>query len=1069
MKYNSHKAIMRFKAFRRALLLSAAGAAFALCAEPGRVDFDREIRPILSDKCFACHGPDEKARMANLRLDIKDGGIFADRGQYKIVVPGDSANSRLSARISSDKPAFRMPPVSSGLSLTPEQIGSIQKWIDQGAKWEIHWSYTAPKRPDPPTVSNPGWVRNPIDAFVLARLDKEGLKPSREADKLTLIRRVTFDLTGLPPTPSEVDAFLADESPTAYDKVVDRLLHSPRYGERMAMQWLDLARYSDTHGYHIDSQREMWHWRDWVIDAFNKNMPFDQFTIEQLAGDLLPNPTVSQLIATGFNRNHVINFEGGAIPAEYQNEYVVDRLEATAATWMGTTLGCARCHDHKYDPLKQKEFYRFYAFFNNVWENGLDGQHGNAQPFLQLPSEDQRIKRDQLKNDIAVLDEKLERESVKKQQRDWEKVKLTTISTASHEGLAEHYEFDGNLSDASGHYRYARVLKGDLTYDIGNVGKAAEFDGDTWVTLGDAQAFEPGKKFSVSFWIDPDGHQPMAVLENLSDPKQRKGFEVYLDDFVLTGIQHWSPKVTVRLSNSYPDNALEIRSIGRLDPGRWVHVAINYDGSGKASGLKLLLNGKADSAETLKDSLKGPLQSSKPLEIGNKAFGRAFTGSLDDLRIYNRELKLAELEPLVMTEPVRATLMIPEDHRSKDQKERLRRYYLTYEAPQDLRDAYLHRDDLRKQAADLKAVIPTTMVMAERPFPRATFILARGDYRNKGEKVTPGVPAVLPPLPKGAPPNRLSLAKWLVSPENPLTARVVVNRYWQMYFGFGIVKTVEDFGSQGEAPVNQDLLDWLATEFQRNHWDIREMQRLIVTSASYRQDSRVTPELEERDPENRLIARGPRFRLPAEMIRDNALAVSGLLKERVGGPSVKPYQPAGIWEDVAFGDGFSAQSYTQDHGDDIYRRSMYIFWKRTAGPPEMLTFDAPNREKCTARRLLTNTPLQALVLLNDPTFVEASRALAQRMITDGGDTPGKRIDYGFRIATARTPNDKERGILEHLEQQEATVYQAHPDQAAKLLHVGESKVPANLNPTELAAWTTVASTILNLDETITKE
>jgi hypothetical protein len=1049
-------------------ILSAAGTAL-IQGQNARIDFDRQVRPIFSDNCFACHGPDEEKRMAKLRLDVKDGGAFSKRKDYQIIVPGDSAHSRLFQRVSSDKKGFIMPPPYSNHTLTKAQIETIQKWIDQGAKWDMHWSYTVPKASPVPKVSNPAWVRNPIDAFVMAKLDEEKLKPSVEADKTTLIRRVTFDLTGLPPTPEEVSAFLADKSPKAYEKVVDRLLHSPRYGERMAMHWLDLARYSDTHGYHIDSAREMWHWRDWVINAFNTNMPFDQFTIDQLAGDLLPNPTTAQLIATGFNRNHMINFEGGAIPAEYQNEYVVDRVDTTAATWLGSTIGCARCHDHKYDPFKQKDFYRFYAFFNNVWENGLDGQRGNARPYLMLPTPEQKTELDSLKKKLDDLAEKVDRKSVDDAQTQWESTRLETLKPVAHAGLAAHYEFDGSLSDSSGHYRYARMVRGDLTYDAGIVGQDAEFDGDTRVALGDRADFNPNKKFSIAFWIRTSGHEPMIVFENLADAKQRQGLEVYVDDFELAGIQFWKPRLYVRLSQNWPESALEVRSSERLDPSKWCHVTLNYDGSKKASGVHFIFDGKNAPAEVLKDSLQGTIVTEEPLEIGDKTFGRAFKGRLDDLRIYSRELTLPEVEPLITNVPLRATLLIPEDHRKDSQKEWLRDYYLTNEAAPDLRDAYLLQQKLREEEKDLKKEVSTTMVMAERPFPRATYVLGRGDYRNKGEKVTPGVPGVLPPLPKGAPPNRLSLAKWLVSPENPLTARVVVNRYWQMYFGYGIVKTVEDFGSQGEAPVNQDLLDWLAVKFMQSGWDVRAMQRLIVTSSTYRQDSRVTPELLERDPENRLLARGPRFRLPAEMIRDNALAVSGLLKEHLGGPSVKPYQPKGLWEDVAFGDGFSAQSYSPDHGDKLYRRSMYIYWKRTSGPPEMLTFDAPNREKCTARRLLTNTPLQALVLLNDPAFIEASRALAQRTILEAGKSPEKRIEYAFRLATARNPNAKERTVLERLQREEAQEYSQHPDEAKKLLSVGEAKPAANINPAELAAWTTVTSTILNLDETITKE
>ncbi len=1060
------------KHLTRLFVTAAFTVAAVLCqtapAAPPQVDFDRQVRPILSDKCYTCHGPDEKNRMAKLRLDLKDGGAFAEHNGYSIVKPGDSANSRLYQRISSDKKSFQMPPASTGQALTPAQMEVIRKWIDEGAKWETHWAYAVPQRPDVPKVSNPAWVRNPIDAFVLANLDKNGLRPSPEATRAILLRRVTFDLTGLPPTPAELEAFLADQSPDAYDKVVERLLHSPRYGERMAMQWLDLARYADTHGYHIDSQREMWHWRDWVIDAFNNNMPFSEFTIEQLAGDLLPDATVSQKIASGFNRNHMINFEGGAIPEEYQNEYVVDRVEATAATWMGITLGCARCHDHKYDPLSQKEFYRFYAFFNNISEVGLDGQRGNAKPFLQLPNEEQRAKLDQLTKAIAELDKTLDEKKVAPIQAEWEKTRLATLAAPTRAGLVVHYEFDGSLSDSSGKYRYGQVVKGDLNYSPGIVNRSANFDGETHVTLDDTGTLLHGP-FSVAFWIKPDSNRPMTVLTEVSDSTTRAGVEFHLDDYLLTDIQHWEPRLYVRLSRKWPSDAIEIRTKQRLDPSNWHHVVVNYDGSGKAAGLHLFFDGKPGEVELLTNKLSGKLTTTAKLEIGNKDLGKAFKGQLDDLRIYNRPLLAAEIQPMFRDEPVRASIMIPIDHRDDGQKERLQSYFLSTEAAPELRQAYLSRKELKKEKADLVKLIPTTMVMAELEKPRETAILGRGDYRNRGEKVTPGVPAILPPLPSGAPANRLTLAKWMVSPDNPLTARVVVNRYWQSYFGIGIVKTPQDFGSQGDPPSNQALLDWLATEFIRNGWNVREMQRLIVTSATYRQDSAASPDLIKDDPENRLLARGPRFRLPAEAVRDNALFVSGLLKERVGGPSVFPYQPKGLWEDIAFGDGFSAQSYVPSHGDDLYRRSMYTFWKRTSPPPSLATFDAPDREKCTARRLLTNTPLQALVLLNDPTYMEASRALAGRMILEGGNDPAKRITYAFELATARPPAPNELQILRSLEEKELAEYRHDPASARKLISVGESKPPANIDPVEMAAWTTVASAILNLDETITKE
>ncbi len=1072
------------------------------------VDFDREIRPVLSDTCFTCHGPDEKARVSGLRLDTKE-GAFADRGGYRVIVPGNSAESKLYQRISAQDPTVRMPPAWSGRSLNAKQIDLIRRWINEGAKWETHWSYVAPKRPPLPEVRNKSWPINPIDYFILARLEHEGLKPSPEADKVTLLRRVTFDLTGLPPTPAEVDAFLADRSPDAYEEVVDRLLESPHYGERMAMQWLDLARYADTHGYHIDSMREMWHWRDWVIDAFNRNMPFDEFTIEQLAGDFLPNPTLQQKIATGFNRNHMINYEGGAIPQEYHNEYLVDRLEATATVWMGTTLGCARCHDHKYDPFKQRDFYRLYAFFNNIPEKGLDGAEGNAGPVVQLPTPEQARRLDELRGKIAHLKELLPEKEISSLEAEWQKSALSALPAPSNQGLMAHIEFEGNLVDTTAHGYDGKTRRGEVTFEEGVYNKAGEFNGETHVEFGNAGDFERTEPFSIALSFSQAGSLDKVkriLIQKTDDSKERTGYELYFDEPTPVGDLKLGTHLFVRLIHRWPEDAIEIRTKDRFSQAFYTggghQLVLNYDGSGKASGLKLYLDAKLQEMEVIQNGLQGSVRTSAPLEIGNKKKGGAFKGQTDDLRIYNRQLASAEIEQLSVHQPVRALLSsrsdacaemdkLPEKDRlpkedplaeqSEDEKiakikgrcqarrEKLRDYYLTYAAPANLRETYAELKRVETQKADLEKVIPTSMVMQEVGKLRDTFVLARGDYRNQGEKVTPGVPSVLPPLPKDASPNRLGLAKWLVDPSHPLTARVAVNRYWQIYFGIGIVKTAEDFGSQGDPPSHPELLDWLATELIRTHWDIKAMQRLIVTSATYRQSSNVTPELLEKDPENRLLARGPRFRLPAEMVRDNALAISGLLDPEMGGPSVYPYQPQGLWEEMAIGLVFSAQAYTPSHGKDLYRRSMYTFWKRTVPPASLATFDAPDREKCTARRLPTNTPLQALVLMNDPTYVEAARALAQRAITEAGRDPARRISYTFRRATARKPGPKEVKALSELAQQELARYQHDREAALKLLEVGESPFDKKLDVSELAAWTAVASAILNLDETITKE
>ncbi|HXG64641.1 MAG TPA: DUF1553 domain-containing protein [Blastocatellia bacterium] len=1041
----------------------ASGKAAGSADKP--VDFNRDIRPILSDNCFTCHGPDEKQRMARLRFDTRE-GAFAKPG---VIVPGDSAKSRLIQRITSPDKDLRMPPPDSGHALTDKQIELLRRWIDEGAKWETHWAYLTPKRSELPKVSNAAWPRNPIDYFILARLEREGLKPSPEADKITLLRRVHYDLTGLPPTPAEVDAFLADKSPDAYEKRVDQLLHSPHYGERMAMQWLDLARYADTHGYHIDSHRDMWPWRDWVINAFNRNLPFDQFTIEQLAGDLLPEATLDQKIATGFNRNHMINFEGGAIPEEYQTEYVVDRVETTSTVWMGMTMGCARCHSHKYDPITHKEFYQFFAFFNTVPEEGLDGRTGNAKPFLSLPTPEQKTRLDELSAAIKAKETALADKEAVTAQEEWEKAFVGKIAASPREGLIAHYELDGSLSDISGRYQHGRTLKGDPTFGAGQVGRAISFDGDTQVSFGNVGSFGRADAFSLAMWLRVSSNVPLTLLHRLEESEARRGYEIFFEDVGLIGIQRYAARMVVRLTSQGNEQAIQIRTRERLPFGDWHHLALAYDGSGKAAGLKLYLNGKPAEVEVVKDNLSGSFKADADLQIGNEQFGKPFKGQVDDLRVYSRMLAGDEIEQLAIHYPIQAILSGVFGKRSKEESARVRDYFLARAASESLRRQYAELKSLKKQKEELDKQILSVMVMGEMEKPRETFVLARGDYRNRTEKVTPGVPGVLPPLPKDAPLNRLTLAKWLVDPAHPLTARVAVNRYWQMYFGHGIVKTAEDFGSQGEPPVHPELLDWLATEFIRTGWDIRAMQRLIVTSATYRQSSKVMPELLEKDPENRLLARGPRFRLPAEVIRDSALAASGLLNDKIGGPSVFPYQPKGLWEEMAFGDGFSAQTYTPSAGKDLYRRSMYTFWKRTVPPPALATFDAPDREKCVARRALTNTPLQALVLMNDPTYVEAARALAGRALREGGKDANSRIAYAFRLVMARNPVAGEARVLRDLLQQQLAYYRRDKDAALTLLRVGEPQWDTKLDAAELAAWTTVASAILNLDEAITKE
>jgi hypothetical protein len=1022
-----------------------------LSAATPAVDFDRSVRPILSDNCFTCHGPDATKRMANLHFDTKDGAF----GKAGVIVPGNSADSRMYQRVSNPNEAMRMPPVSSGHKLTPAQIETIKTWIDSGAKWETHWSFAPPIRPELPAVKNDSWARTPIDRFILARLEKEGLNPSPETDKATLLRRVTFDLTGLPPTPSELKAFLSDTSANAYEKVVDRLLGSPHYGERMSVPWLDLARYSDTHGYHIDSAREMWPWRDWVIQSFNQNMPYDRFTLEQIAGDLLPNATQSQQIATGFNRNHMINFEGGAIPEEYQNEYIVDRIEATSTTWLGITLGCARCHDHKYDPLTQKDFYSFGAFFNAVPEEGLDGYKGNAKPFLQLPSPEQTAIKEQLSKFVKQKDEELlqAQQAWERQQREMPVADVTA-------GLVAEYQFADSLADRLHSDSTPKLLNGKVEFADGLAVRAANLDGEPQLSFGSVAPLSSDKPFAIAFWTKADGPSGMAIFQRYAkSPKEGAGFEIALDYCAKNGCD-----VVVKMRDSGADSGIEIKSQRGAALEAWSHIAVTYDGSGKAKGLQVYVDGQSVPFDVVRDKpLHNVAFNQGELQTGNKEWGTPFKGYLSDLRFYDRRLYANEVSELAVFGPLHKLLEVPVARRSEPQAKWLRDYFVANVANPLEKQEKQDLATLRRGFDQLNREIPSTMVMSDMEKPRDTFVLKRGDYRLTGDKVVPNTPIVLPALPTDAPRNRLTLAKWIIDPTNPLTARVAVNHFWQMYFGVGLVKTAEDFGSQGDPPSNQALLDWLATEFVASKWDVKAMQRLIVTSSVYQQSSVVTPEMFERDPENRLLAHGPRFRLPAEMIRDNALFVSGLINDKIGGPSVLPYQPKGLWEEMAFGGDFSAQTYVQSHGPDLYRRSMYTFVKRTVPYPGLNTFDAPDREKCTARRTITNTPLQALLLMNDPTYLEASRALAQRAMPEQD-----RIRWIFRLVADRDPSEKELDILNKLYQKEHAHYADHKDAAQKLIAIGESKPDPRVEPADLAAWTMVASTILNMDETVTK-
>lgn len=1027
-------------------------------ATPEKLDYNRDIRPILAAKCFTCHGSDEKSRQAALRLDGRAEATrkLAD-GQYAIV-PGKPQQSALVQRINALGAPSQMPPASSQKTLTDAERATLTRWVAEGAEYKPHWAFVKPVRPPLPRVKLTTWPRNPIDYFVLARLEKEGLKPSPTADRITLIRRLSLDLIGIPPTPEEVDAFVADKSYNAYENLVDRLLASPHYGERMALNWLDTARYADSNGYQADYERFQWRWRDWVLDAFNNNMHFDEFTIEQLAGDLLPNATLSQKIATGFNRNHRINTEGGAIPEEWRVENVIDRVETTSATWLGLTMGCARCHDHKYDPISQKEFYQFFSYFNNIPEAGTGiEQPINQPPIIQAPTPPQQaalalldIKRKDLEaQQKTLLAADAPRAAVWMQTPDLQENGLTL-----QDGLVARYLLTSPPSLLAGKAPAPQAV-GAVGYDAGHTTGAVITHGTDFLDLGDVGDFDLHDRFSYGGWIYPmkgDG-SPLSRMDSKGD---YRGWDIFLS----------GGHVEVHLIHKWPDNALKVATKQPIPLNQWSHILVTYDGSAQPRGILIFVNGIPVPTTMEANTLTDTIRTHVTAKIGTRTGSDGFNGKVEDAFLYRRVLGLGEATRLTSGDPARPLLAIPPAQRTEAQKLRLLQLWAKINDAQ-YKTVTDGLDEVVKSRTDILDHTSTLMVMEEMPTPRDCYVLVRGQYDKHGEKVTAGLPAAFPPLPPGAPNNRLGLARWIASPDNPLTARVAVNRFWEKFFGIGIVSTSEDFGTRAEFPSHPELLDWLATEFVRLGWDMKAIQKEIVMSATYRQSSRVTPELLRRDPENRLLTRGPRFRLPGELIRDQALAVSKLLMEKLGGPSVRPYQPDGVWDETnVFG---NLRNYHHDKGEGLYRRSLYTIWKRTAAPPTMLLFDVPSRETCRVRRTRTDTPLQALALLNETTFVEASRVLAQHTLSEGGPTPESRIVYAYRQVLCRKPTPDEIRILSSGLQSRLTYYRAHLDEAQKLIAVGDTPSGPGYAPPELAAYTMMANVLLNLDETITKE
>ncbi len=1145
-----------------------------------RIDFTQDIQPILSDKCYACHGPDKKQRQANLRLDQKE-SVFSKKNNKTIIAPYQPLQSQLYLRITTESKEDLMPPAHSERSLSQLEIELLKSWIEQGAEWREHWSLEAPKKPVIPT----DWHGHPIDYFIQKRLADEGLTISKKASKRDLIRRATFDLTGLPTTPREVERFLTDESSKAYENLVDRLLAKSQYGEHMARFWLDAARYGDTHGLHLDNFRQMWPYRDWVIKAFNENMAFNQFTIEQLAGDLLPEPTLEQRIATGFNRCNVTTSEGGSIDEEYYVRYAIDRASTTSTVWMGMTMGCAVCHDHKFDPITQKEFYQFYAYFNNITERAMDGNAQAVPPVVNVATTEQTM-------ELAEANQKLEQlkaeqqkpiPEVDTQQKQWESQlphwTILTPETYTTSGGSELEVLTDNSILVSGENpdhevytitsqlpagRYTSIRLQGLT-DDSLPHKGAGRSENSNVVLSEFEAEfatvdEPEQWQNISFrqaWADHEQSNGDFKIVNAIDGKPETGwategfklrenrqaiflvqepFGKDVDIYLRLWIKHQSPhaqhsfgriRLAVTESRKYTQMALlpsaeSWYSLGPFPTKNFAEVHspekkildVNQNFSvgdktltwreqkkyvdGKTHSTQIpdnhslflyrVLNSVSDqkvifslgSDDAIKVWVNG-------VEEFRKDISRGVAADQDQVSV---KIKTGRNEVLIkiinysgasgfyFDLPDKAELIparlfdfvsVSESKRSEIQKQELRTYYRNQISNHSV--ARQIRNKIKKQEtkkSTVESAIATTLVMAEREVPRGAYVLHRGDYTKRREQVQPNTPAILPPMPNDNKPNRMALAKWLVDPKHPLTSRVTINRFWQQVFGTGIVKTAEDFGSQGQRPSHPQLLDWLAIELIETDWDIKQMMRLLVTSDTYKQGTQVTDVMLEKDPDNRLYARGPRYRLDAEMIRDQALAVSGLLHEKIGGPSVKPPQPDGLWNAVAYTDSNTARFVPDMGKDKVHRRSLYTFWKRTAPPPQMAVMDAPSREVCTVRRERTNTPLQALMLMNDPQFVEAARALAERIMKEGGLTNRDRLAFAFELATARQPDIEETAILEKTFKNHLHRFKSDPESATKLIKLGESKVDDSIEITKLAAWTMIANLILNLDEVLTK-
>lgn len=1020
------------------------GAVPAECAEP--LVYNRDIRPVLSDNCFACHGPDQSHQEGGLRLDVRDVAIQpADSGEIAIV-PGTPDQSEMIARILSDDPDIQMPPPTTGHQLTADQRNLIRRWITEGAVYQKHWAFEP--------IHKASASGNAIDFFIRQAVMKAGLQPSPPAAAETQLRRVSLDLTGLPPTIDETDTFLADLHSrgidAAYETVVDRLLASPRYGERMAWQWLEAARYADTDGYQNDGPRDMWRWRDWVIDAYNSNMPFDRFTIEQLAGDLLPDPTQDQLIATAFNRNNRYNSEEGIPIDEFLLENAVDRVDTTSTVWMGLTIGCARCHDHKFDPLSQKEYYQLIDYFNDVAESGRAVKFGNSEPWIRTPTKTQQQELGTFADKVKVARDALDQAeaNVSLAQQNWEREWKLENPVLQH-GLDHYYAFDVPEDRVVAQQQGASLQPG--------------MHGDA-VTVDDEGYFEVEKipgligngRFSIAFWIMPDRVDTGPVLSNEADGTGRNGILV---EFV-NGRLRWN------INTRWISGVSTIETQRTFSTGQWVHVTLTNDGTQRADGMKLYVDGVEQPVNVIRNTNSNTAgrDQGTAMRIGYSKHVGYWQGQVDELRFYTkRTLSSDEAALLAVRDTPDAIAAIPEPDRTPQQRELLRLAFLEQGADPDLKGLLTTWQQAEEAHVAFEDKLPTTMIMRDLPEGRSSFVRLRGVYDALGDPVDPGVPGVFPPLPSDATNDRLAFARWLVSPQHPLTARVAVNRYWQLLFGRGFVNTAEDFGAQGEPPSHPELLDWLAAELIESGWNIKSLMKRIVMSDTYRQSSAMSEDHRRIDTDNVLLSHAPRTRLPGNVLRDQALMVSGLLVEEQGGPSVFPYQPEGLWEEA------SNAKYKVGKGEDLYRRSLYTYWKRTLAPPSMAVLDTGDREYCTVRPKRTNTPLQALTLMNETTFVEAARKLGERMLTEAGETDSTRIAFGFRTVTTRMPTSVELQLLTTALNDFRSDFKANPEAAAASQNIGNSPPNKTLPPIELAAATALANVLLNLDEVTARE